>query len=341
MRRIFLMLGPECNLQCKYCLQHEMVDVASTTVSADVIAWIARQAAKTKGKLNVTFYGGEPLVHFSAIRQTVAALEGENVRFSIITNGKLLTADKVAYLNAHNFSACVSWDGANVLATRGYDALTNSAIMGLNRLCMSAVMSAYTYPKDFLDSVAEFSAEYRAQHGKNHALNIDTILDFGNCGELRQMDTNKIREQITEVMQGGTEVYRLFADKMQTSVKRLPNGRNNYAPCGNGVSVFNVDINGNIYRCHNCGERLGTIYDDIDTIIARARALDRTAERYAICKDCSVAKICRTGCPMIDDTARLDYYCEIRRAFYEPVLGYIQSTKHATMTVNGNEIIFS
>ena len=25
---IFIMLGHECNLQCKYCLQHDVIDVA-------------------------------------------------------------------------------------------------------------------------------------------------------------------------------------------------------------------------------------------------------------------------------------------------------------------------
>lgn len=326
MNRIFIMLGPECNLQCKYCLQHEMVETTNTEVSNEVIDWVYKQAKKLDKKLNVTFYGGEPLVHWNAIQKAVAALEAKNanVRFSVVTNGKLLTAEKAAFFNKHNFSVGLSWDGTNVMETRGYDVInSNDNVLDLNRLCVSAVISKYTYPKDFLDAVSIFTIRYRERHAKNHGLNIDTILDFGNCGELREMDLDKVRAQMMEIMQGRNSTYRQFANMMLRKVKNISNERNTYANCGNGVKVFNVDTSGNIFRCHNCGERLGSIHDSVDTLIANAKALDRTAERYATtCGDCSVSAMCRCGCQLLSDDARNDYYCALRRAYLEPILIY-------------------
>lgn len=332
MRRIFIMLGPQCNLQCKYCLQHDMVTVTNTEVSDEVINWIAEQANNQKNTINITFYGGEPLVHWSAIVSAVTKLDElkANVRYSVITNGKALDAEKVEYLNEHNFGVCVSWDGANVLETRGYDVIaSNDCIVDINNLSVSAVLSSCTYPLDYLDSLETFLAKFQEKHNRNHGLNIDTILDFGNCGTLKEMDTDKIREQMTTIMQGEKEIYRLFAIKMCSNVQRIPSKRNSYANCGNGINVFNVDVDGNIYRCHNCGDKIGTIADNVADVIAKAKELDATTENYETCESCDVVKICRGGCPLVGDDGRSDYYCDIKRAFYEPVLAY--ATEHVSL----------
>ncbi|MGO5487271.1 radical SAM protein, partial [Selenomonas montiformis] len=123
--RIFLMLGPECNLQCKYCLQHDMASSSRKQVSQEVIHWIKTQVRSQSSKFTITFYGGEPLIYWDAIQQTIREI-GDSVSFSIITNGKLLDEEKVNYLNDHHVYVAISWDGKHVMETRGYDVLKSN-----------------------------------------------------------------------------------------------------------------------------------------------------------------------------------------------------------------------
>lgn len=326
MRRIFIMLGAKCNLQCKYCLQHEMVNQQNNVVSLDVLHWVAKQAERNL--IQITFYGGEPLVYWTAIQKAVKKLETltPRVRFGLITNGKLIDDEKVLFMQEHDFSACVSWDGANVLTTRGYDALnTNAKILEIPKLTVSAVMSRYTYPKDFLDSVETFALAYRRKHYRALNLNIDTILDFGNCSELVDIDLDKVSAQMREIMLGQKPVYKRFANQLLNALQKQPSAQPTHAKCGNGIRVWNVDTVGNVYRCHNCGEKIGTIFDDADKVMAAARELDPTAKHYEKCSTCEVSRFCRGGCPLLSESARESYYCTLRKAYLTPVFEYAEN----------------
>jgi len=66
----------------------------------------------------VGFYGGEPLLAFDLIRTSVertralARAAGRRPRFTLTTNGSLLTEDILGFLEANRFSLVLSYDGA-------------------------------------------------------------------------------------------------------------------------------------------------------------------------------------------------------------------------------------
>lgn len=320
--RVFLMLGSKCNLQCKYCLQHEMATPSNKLVSSDVVDWL-RQVIRTQNKkLNITFYGGEPLIYWDAIKQVVNAL-GDSASYGIITNGKLLDEDKIDFINDNNISVTLSWDGKNVHNTRGYDALkSNPFISNVRKLSLSAVLSAENYPLDFLDAAEPFMESYRNEHGSYPSLNIDTIMDFGNCADLANVDCAKVSSQMSTVMQGAKPIYQFFRDSFMKYVFRQES-EIKLAPCKNGIKVWNVDTEGNLYRCHNTGECIGTIYDDMLIPLVNGIRLDTTLDNYKACKKCPVYKLCSGGCPLVTAEDRVRYYCSIKQAYYIPILEYI------------------
>ena len=65
----------------------------------------------------LNFYGGEPLLSFKLIRQAVSFLENnlnkqnQTVHYSLTTNGSLLTNEIIQFLDEHNFSVELSFDG--------------------------------------------------------------------------------------------------------------------------------------------------------------------------------------------------------------------------------------
>lgn len=322
--RIFLMLGQKCNLQCGYCLQHDMINEDTTVVSDDVKRWLKKVIREQHKKPNITFYGGEPLVYWTAIKDVIEEL-GEQ-RYSIITNGKLLTEDKVDFLNDYGVSVAVSWDGTNVLKTRGYDVLNeNPNILNVQRLSVSGVLSSKNYPKDFLDALETFMEAYYVQQGHYPGLNIDTIMDFGNCADLKKLDIDKLYSQMDEIIENkdNKKSYALFKDKILGGYRFFSSHEDITARCGNGISVWNVDGQGNVYRCHNSGDKIGTIKDNHIFVITRAIKLDPTEYNYlSRCKECPVQPMCRSGCPLIDAKGREEYYCDIRKAFYLPFIRY-------------------
>jgi len=66
---------------------------------------------------HVCFYGGEPLLNFDLIRETVPFIRslsraaGRRPRFSLTTNGSLCTEEILGFLEKHRFSVVLSYDG--------------------------------------------------------------------------------------------------------------------------------------------------------------------------------------------------------------------------------------
>jgi sulfatase maturation enzyme AslB (radical SAM superfamily) len=65
----------------------------------------------------LNFYGGKPLLSFELIKQVVSFLETQNthhdkkVRYSLATNGSLLSDEIIQFLDEHEFSVELSFDG--------------------------------------------------------------------------------------------------------------------------------------------------------------------------------------------------------------------------------------
>ena len=330
-KKIFLMLGPKCNLQCKYCLQHDMVDHDTSMVKPEVKEWLQEQVPTDfERPFRIIFYGGEPLVYWNAIKDVVESIKG-NVQFAMISNGKLMTSDKVDFINDYNVCVTISWDGANVEKTRGYDVVKNNpCILDIKRLGFSAVLSSYTYPLDFLNEINPILLEYKRIHGVSPNLNIDTIMDFGNCGELREMDCRKITEQMKFIIEHKKEktAYYRIVDQLQRKYVFYREYVDKRAVCGNGYTIWNVDVNGDLYRCHNCGEKVGTIFDEPADVLARVKELDPTYEHYQEkCRTCPAQPLCRSGCPLIDAKGREEYFCDIRKAYLSPIIEDINTPK--------------
>jgi uncharacterized protein len=89
-----------CNLDCTYCCQADVLNgkTMSPQTAAATGEWLATRALEIGAKaVNLSFMGGEPLLHPHRIRQIVEAVRartagaGVVVRFSLITNGVFMT----------------------------------------------------------------------------------------------------------------------------------------------------------------------------------------------------------------------------------------------------------
>lgn len=110
-----LSLTHDCNLRCTYCY-------AGAKVRRHMPYELGRRAidlalARTRRRLHVVYFGGEPLLRWRALvalteqarRRAEAA--GIAPRFAVTTNGTLLTPARAAFLARHEFVTAISCDG--------------------------------------------------------------------------------------------------------------------------------------------------------------------------------------------------------------------------------------
>jgi len=109
-----IILTDRCNFHCSYCYQkkaNRWLDISTVTKTLDFFYPILAK----EGYIN--FYGGEPLLAFDLVRETVAHLERLNrtrkrkIHYSLSTNGGLLNEEILRFLDEHAFFLLLSFDG--------------------------------------------------------------------------------------------------------------------------------------------------------------------------------------------------------------------------------------
>ena len=116
-----LNISHDCNLRCEYCFAakgdfgtgRELMPFETAKKAIDFLI----EKSGNRHNLEVDFFGGEPLMNFDVVKKTVEyarSIEKEhdkNFRFTITTNGLLLTDDKIDFINREMAHVVLSLDG--------------------------------------------------------------------------------------------------------------------------------------------------------------------------------------------------------------------------------------
>lgn len=116
-----LHLAHDCNLRCDYCFakggafagKRELMSAETAKAAIDFIA----SAAGSRKNIEIDFFGGEPLLNFEVLKQTVdyaRSIEDEykkNFRFTLTTNAYHITEEMKQYIDENMNNVVVSIDG--------------------------------------------------------------------------------------------------------------------------------------------------------------------------------------------------------------------------------------
>ncbi len=116
-----LHIAHDCNLRCKYCFAstgdfghgRKLMDFETGKRAIDFLI----EHSEGRKNLELDFFGGEPLMNFEVVKQVVEYARSKekehnkNFRFTITTNGILLTDDKIEYINKEMSNVVLSIDG--------------------------------------------------------------------------------------------------------------------------------------------------------------------------------------------------------------------------------------
>lgn len=112
-RVLKIQLGLSCNYSCEYCSQRFVPNIehANTKYMNLFIKNLDNWLAKAPEKIE--FWGGEPFVYWKIMKPLAEALREKYpaTRFSVITNGSMITDEIIDWLYDMGFSLAVSHDG--------------------------------------------------------------------------------------------------------------------------------------------------------------------------------------------------------------------------------------
>ncbi len=123
-----LHVAHDCNLRCRYCFAHTgdfgagrgLMDFETGKRAVDFLI----EQSGSRRNLEIDFFGGEPLMNFSVVRQLVDYARsreketGKCFRFTTTTNGLLLDDDNIEYINREMSNVVLSLDGRKAVNDR-------------------------------------------------------------------------------------------------------------------------------------------------------------------------------------------------------------------------------
>lgn len=113
----YVLLTDVCNFRCDYCFIENALASTGHSISEDQVGLISKvilRQLREKGTYSVTFYGGEPLTNSDtlfALVETLNTAAPGRFRFSMVTNGSLVTDELAERISATSISVGVSLDG--------------------------------------------------------------------------------------------------------------------------------------------------------------------------------------------------------------------------------------
>lgn len=351
-KALCLHVSHDCNLRCKYCFAQTgdfgtVRSLMSAETAKKAIDFVIK-SSKNRQNIEVDFFGGEPLMTYDVVRDTVeyaktqGKIHNKNFRFTITTNGVLLNDEISEYLNREMSNIVLSLDGRKEIndemrKTISGDGSYDFIVPKMKKLVDNRakdkdyyVRGTYTGKNlDFANDVLDIY-----NHGFDQ-ISVEPVSAPDNCGyEIKTTDLPKIKEEyqkLSEIMldlESRGEGFNFF--HFNVDLEQGPCIIKRMRGCGAGCEYLAVTPEGDIYPCHqfvgnkdffmgNINE--GTFSREHATQFANVSVYTREK-----CKNCWAKFYCSGGCSAANFNANGDINntyetgCELERMRLECAL---------------------
>lgn len=324
-----IILTEACNLTCEYCYEHRKSPaVMDETTVKQAVDFLFENCSGEK-KLNITWFGGEPLLNFPVLKagylyaKEKATREDKVVDHLLVTNGTIIHDEIVDFLYDNpRIRIQVSWDGLHQDVTRGQSDCVVSTIKRL--LTLPNQLTIHTQLTSHMVANFEESVDFMAAAlGDRFRLAIRPIaedkgwLDPEVCAKLRGV------------------LFTVFA-KYEDKIEKLSNCEfqlESPGTCGAGKNYASITPSGDLYACHrfyfqrNRHFKVGDLdkgfYDTPRTQILEQYTRDNVigcqgCDAYELCDRCIA---CNFGENM-DILMPPESGCEVSKAMFFSLFNY-------------------
>ena len=317
-----LHVAHDCNLRCKYCFAStgdykEGRMLMSLETGKKALDFLIEKSGDRKF-LEVDFFGGEPTVNFDVVKQLVEygrsreAEANKKFRFTITTNGILLTDDMIDFINKEMNNVVLSIDGRKDVNDRlrvradgsgSYDKIVpNFKKLVEKRGSDKDWYVRGTYTKYNLDFSNDVMHLYELGFDQ---ISVEPVMaDPSMPYAITQSDLPRIFDEYEELSRKIRKIrsegkfinffhFMLDLDQGPCAIKRLRG-------CGCGNEYVAVAPNGDIYPCHQFvgieDYKLGSLNDgsfneELKKTFACAHVYSKPE-----CKKCWAKFYCSGGC---------------------------------------------
>ena len=320
-KALCLHVSHTCNLNCEYCFAsqgkyHGDRALMTFEVAKQAMDFLVAHSG-TRRNLEVDFFGGEPLMNWDVVKQTVdycRSIEkkaGKNFRFTVTTNGMLIDDEVIDYCNKEMSNVVLSLDGRKEVHDR--------------------TRVDYAGNGSWERIVPKFQKLVEARGGKNYYMrgtfthqnpdflkDIQQMLDLGftelsmepvvcapgDPAELTETDMAVVMDQyekLAELMLERDREGRPFTFyHYMIDLAGGPCIYKRISGCGSGTEYMAVTPWGDLYPCHQfVGEekfKLGDIYNGVTAPEVQAQFAACNVYAHPECRDCWARLYCSGGC---------------------------------------------
>lgn len=316
-----LHIAHDCNLRCKYCFAStgefhgERMLMPFETAKAALDFLIARSGGRRH--LEVDLFGGEPLMNFEVVQQTVAygrELErryDKVIRFTITTNGLALDDEKIDYLNREMHNIVLSLDGRRevhdalrptVNGRGSYDAI----LPRLKKMVERRGDGEHYIRGTFTSRNLDFTEDVRAlrELGFTQISLEPVVLSADSPYAITAEHMPAILseyDRLTEYVLVSRREGRWFNFfHFMMDMDHSPCLHKRISGCGAGVEYVAVTPEGDIYPCHQFvgeeGFRMGNVLTGEYRDALREPFRACTVRTKPACKTCWAKYFCSGGC---------------------------------------------
>ena len=303
-RILKIQLGLGCNYSCTYCSQGGQVEEA--TSSGDAEAFSLEWANGTPDK--VELWGGEPLLYWKKIQALVVKIQAKwpGIRMSMVSNGTLLTKERIDWLHASGFSMALSHDGPGQ-HIRGADPLEDMEMRKLwqyffhvfgERASINAVLTSGNH--DLFALWMWF--EERLGTVK---INVeDIVTDYGGA----KMSESQLLAVYQSVKKHTSSGLAMVFPRIKWAMLQFMETLAIAKPFVGGGQVCGmdrkdqiaVDLNGNVLTCQNAGAESGHIIGNVSDIGAASLNTSTSYMNRPNCAECPVVHLCYGSCMFLE-----------------------------------------
>lgn len=270
-----LMMAQECNMRCDYCYGDAHFGgsgVMSFDTAKRALDWLLQTTKDAvyppRSEILISFFGGEPLLNFDVIRQSIEYVwdvqKRRDVIFSMTTNLSLLTDEMLAFMCRYPMGLCISFDGRMqhkyrrfVNGEDSYDKVVEN-IRKVLAVMPDASGRATLFGDGDMDEMADDLREIGFHRGYINAasgsLIKGTVLETKEDAYRKLTETYPAltRRYLTAIRERDERTYRQisFDSEFMQSVGLGWNPSANMLSCGCGRTLLSVDVKGDIYPCH-------------------------------------------------------------------------------------------
>lgn len=311
--RYTLCITLRCNLACNYCYVSKNQATMSLPTARRALDFLFERTPP-KSKIEIGFFGGEPLLEFPLLCAVTDLIESHSsydaslVSLTITTNGTIFSNTIAAFLKAHAFKVCVSCDGPpqvqnlfrRTASGRDTARLVESTLIAGLQALPTLLVNAVFHPETF--HYLPETLDYLSGLGLRQIfLNPDfsarwTRLDAEDLpGIYRAMADRYIRWYLRHDPH--------FVNLIDTKIAVLMRG--GYRPqerCQMGTGELAITPDGGLYPCERLiGSgtdglyRIGSIEQGLDPSRLACRSAPN-GQHQSECEDCSIKDYCMNWC---------------------------------------------